>query len=107
MPGKPPAAESPELFYKSVFDEADLLAALRIEGIDEEVAALRIELRRIAGANPKDVELLLKATTLVVRAVAQRYRMSPQSKRAFAEAAATVVEQLAGQLFPDRMESEV
>ena len=106
MTGKRPSAEAPELFYGSVLHEAELLAALRIDGVDEEIAALRIKLRH-ALAEGGDQALMERFVALIVRAVATRYRISPKSKRELAETVATLFEQVAGQLLPDPMESEV
>lgn len=107
MSDRASSAAQPELFYASVLDEAELLAAMRVDGIDEEIAALRIKLRTALGASAGDLALMEKFIALIVRGVATRYRISPKSKRELAETMATLVEQVAGQFFPDRMNSEV
>lgn len=100
------AVEERQLFYGSVLDEADLVAALRIEGIDEEVAALRLELRRLLGDDERDGARVLKVAEVLVRAVSQRHRMSPHDA-ADLENAIAAIEPVVRALMADPMEREV
>lgn len=68
--------ESTPLFYEHVVDVAELRKALAVEGFDEEIAIVRIKLREHVDARPEDLPLMLKCMSLIVRAVAARYRMS-------------------------------
>ena len=72
-------------FYRSVVDQAELTSALEIEGIDEELAILRIQLKKLLKERPEDLPLLLKGLELLARTVSARYRMSPKSTEAFAQ----------------------
>ena len=90
-------AESARLFYDRVVEEAELRDALAVEGLDQEVALLRIKLRDHVTAHPEDLALMLKSVTLIVRAVAARYRMSPKRTADFADALVATLDALGDQ----------
>jgi hypothetical protein len=89
-------------FYSSVIDAAELISALEIEGIDEELAVLRIQLRKLIKERPEDLPLLLKGMELIARTVAARYRMSPKSKEDFAQSLGDTLMHFTGQFLPER-----
>lgn len=75
-------------FYEGVLDratKAELLAAGRAEGLDDEIALLRILVRRELAANPDDSKLVFQGITLLVRAVTARYRLSPADASALTD----------------------
>lgn len=91
-------------FYAGVLDRAErarLDDAASIEGLDDEVALLRVRLRRALEERPEDYALMLKGIALLVRAVAARYRLSPKSRRDLADSLAATIEHLGAALFPD------
>lgn len=97
-PASAPASGEPvRLFYDRVVDEAELREALDLQGLDQELALLRLKLRDHLDANPKDLALLLKSVESIVRAVSARYRMSPKRTDDLANAASAVVDALANQ----------
>ena len=75
----------PQNFYQSALDAAeqeDLERAAAAEGLDDEVALLRVLVRRELRERPEDLRLALQGLTLLVRAVAARYRLSPADQEA-------------------------
>ncbi len=67
-------------FYHGAVDQAerlDLERAQEIEGLDDEIALMRVRLKRAVEERPKDVQLLMKGLGILVRAVGARYRLSP------------------------------
>ncbi len=89
-------------FYASALDAAeriDLDAASEVEGLDEEIALLRMKLREALGKRPDDLALMLRGIDLLVKAVSARYRLSPESGETLGEKMAAVVQSL-GELFP-------
>ena len=92
---------SRENFYASVLDEADLIEAAKVEGVDDELAALRVRLKNMLKERPEDYELMLKGAQLIVRAAGARYRMSAQSKDELGSAIAGVIRGVGVQLFPE------
>lgn len=85
-------------FYASVFDEAELLAAMQVDGVDGELAALRLRLRDLLSERPDDYALMLKSVREIARTAADRYRMSAKSKSDLADSLVDVIERL-GQQF--------
>jgi hypothetical protein len=91
------------LFYAGpTIDEATLLRAMRVEGIDEEIGALRARLKDVIDRQPDAVAQMLRGMELLVRAVAARYRMSPKSRDEFADAVSDVLTRLGEQIAPER-----
>ena len=70
-------------FYADVLSEAErarLEAAREMEGIDEEVAILRIMLRDQIMRNPDKAEKLFKGMNMLMKAVSTQYKLSPKSQ---------------------------
>jgi RNase P protein component len=101
---KPPSGRAAARnFYRHAVDEAeraDLDRAGEIEGLDDEIALLRLRLRRALQEHPQDVQLLTKGMEILVRAVATRYRLSAKSKRDLADNLAATLNSLGDQLLP-------
>jgi hypothetical protein len=93
---EPPVSD----FYTGVFGHAELLAAARIEGIDEELAVLRLRLREQWKQEPPDMALALKAMEILIRALGVRHRISRKRLDVLNEAVATVMQTLASQIHP-------
>ncbi|HEY7269687.1 MAG TPA: hypothetical protein VH951_07660 [Dehalococcoidia bacterium] len=67
---------SPRSFYEEALSEAeraDLPRAHAVEGIDEEIAALRLRLKTALLDRPSNFDLMLKGVGLLVRAVVAKY----------------------------------
>jgi hypothetical protein len=65
-------------FYEEVLDAAETAAfvdALEVEGVDGEVAVLRVRLRRVLAEAPEDAKMLESFAKLVLRAVETRRRL--------------------------------
>ncbi len=91
-------------FYASVLDRAQQLqleAAADVDGLDDEVALLRLKLRQAVEERPEDLPLMLKGIEMLVRAVAVRYRLSPKARKDLADNLAATLEQFGRLLFPD------
>jgi len=88
-------------FYRSVLDEAELMAALEVEGVDDELAALRVQLKAMLQERPEDFELMLKGVQMIVRAAGTRYRIGAKSKEDLGAALAAVVAGVGVQLFAE------
>jgi hypothetical protein len=80
------------LFYADVLTAAeamDLPAALRVEGIDGEIATLRLRLRKLLAERPEDMVLMLQAMSTLARMVTSKYRL-PASQDALRDALAGI-----------------
>ena len=85
-----------ESFYASALSEAeraDFDEARRVEGLDEEVALLRLRLREALGDEPQDFKLLQNGVRLLVQALLARHRLSPKQAENLSEAAANLLEE--------------
>ena len=90
-------------FYGGALDRAerlDLEQAQEIEGLDDEIALMRVRLKRAVEKHPEDVQLLVKGLDILVRAVGARYRLSPKSRKDLAENLAAALNSLGDQLLP-------
>jgi len=94
----------PQDFYASALSEAErvrLPRARRMEGLDEEIALLRVRLRRLLEERPEDTSLLLRLASLLVRAVAVRYRISPRAEEDLFRSVMGVLKGVGGVLYPE------
>ena len=99
-----PSTTEPKGFYEEVLTRGErvrLAKARRVEGVDEEIALLRTRISTLAQERPEQFELLLKAISLVIRAVAVKYKLSPQSEQDLAKSIANVVRDIGALVMPD------
>ena len=93
-----------DAFYASALSEAErvkLPRAQQMEGLDEEIALLRVRLGSLVAEQPENTELLLKGIGMLVRAVSAKYRLSPQAKENLADAISSVLKEIGGALWPE------
>jgi len=67
-------------FYAGALDEADrvrLSEAATVQGLDQEIALLRLRLHRVLSERPDDFALAVRAIELLVRAVSAAGKLSP------------------------------
>lgn len=98
-----PVRTAADNFYNDSLDEAeqlDLERAEGIEGLDDEIAVMRVRLKRAVEERPEDLQLLVKGLDILVRAVGARYRLSPKSKKDLTENLTAVLNSLGDQLLP-------
>lgn len=94
---------SPRTFYSDALTEAELLDladALQMEGVDEEIAVLRVRLKTAVHEHPEDLKLLLQGVNMLVRAVATQYRLSPKARKDLADKLGDLLNSLGDQLLP-------
>lgn len=85
-------------FYSKALDKAEELQledARGIDGLDEEIAILRIKLRTIIQSDPQNIELALAAANTIARLVRTRYNISKEQKRSLKDAIAKVLTEIA------------
>ncbi len=85
-------------FYARVFDEADKLDftdAAGIEGIDEEIALLRHEIKKaISGGDSRNLLLLIKAAGALEKLVRTRYQITAAQRSRLKQAMQNVVDEI-------------
>jgi hypothetical protein len=85
-------------FYSQVLNEAEKLEleeARSIDGIDEEIAILRVKLRELIVAEPERFDLHLKLAITIARLVTTRYNISKEQKKSLREAITKVLTEIA------------
>jgi hypothetical protein len=87
-----------QVFYGQALNEAERLEleeARGVEGIDEEIAILRVKLRDLMVAAPEKFDLHLKLATTIARLVSTRYSITKEQKKSLKEAIARVLTEIA------------
>jgi len=86
-------------FYSRVLDEAerlDLELAAGVNGIDDEIALLRVELKKaITGGDAKNLRLLVNATNALERLIRTRYQITKEQRKGLKEAITNVLRDIA------------
>jgi hypothetical protein len=71
-----------------------------LEGLDEEIAMLRVRLVTALRDHPDDLRLLTHGISILVRAVAAQYRLSPKARRDLSDHLSNLLNSLGDQLLP-------
>ena len=85
-------------FYSKVLDEAeqiDLELATGVEGIDNEIALLRVKIKSILVHDPDNVSLIMQATNILAGLVKVKYNISKKDKKGLKEAIGNVLKDIA------------
>ena len=94
----PGAPQRIRLFYDHLVGEAELREVLDLQGIDHEIALLRMRLREHLDEHPEDYELMLKSVESIVRAVVDALPHRRQARRRiWRSAMAAVLDAVGGQ----------
>jgi hypothetical protein len=98
MVKKNAAKSKRRVFYGQALSEAERLEleeAGGVEGIDEEIAILRVKLRELIVAAPEKFDLHLKLATTIARLVSTRYSITKEQKKSLKEAVTRVLTEIA------------
>ncbi|MFC1904035.1 hypothetical protein ACFLXJ_04730 [Chloroflexota bacterium] len=87
-------------FYEKVLDEVEQLdfeLAAGVNGIDDEIALLRVTIKSILGDgdDPKKIKLLVEATNALERLIRTRYKISKEQRKGLKEAIGNVLRDVA------------
>jgi hypothetical protein len=85
-------------FYSRAFSEADHLdfeLATGVEGLDDEIALLRIRIRTLLENEPENIKYIVQATNALVRLVRARYDISKEDRKGLKEAIGNVLREVA------------
>ena len=91
-------------FYAEALSEASrirLETAREMEGIDEEIALLRVKFRDLLAENPERIELVYKGMDMLMKAVTTRYKLSPKSKNDLNDSIVGVINGIGRELWPE------
>ena len=85
-------------FYGPALDETTQLVleeACGVDGLDQEIAVLRLKLRDLLEDSPEECELHLKVANTIASLVKIRYSISKEQKKSLREAITRVLTELA------------
>jgi len=85
-------------FYSKVLDEAEKLeleAAQSIDGIDDEIALLRVKIHSLVDKDPDNIKLIMEATNTLARLLRTKYNLDKAQQRGVKEAIGNVIKDLA------------
>lgn len=85
-------------FYAQALSEAEKLLleeARGVEGLDEEIAMLRVKLRELIQNDPDQLDLHLKVTNTIARLVGIHYDISKEQRKSLREAITRVLTEIA------------
>ena len=89
---------SKSAFYSRVLDEAeklDLEAAAGVDGIDDEIALLRVKIKSVLEKDPENIKLIMQATNTLAGLVKTKYRISKEQRQGLKEAIGNVLKDIA------------
>jgi len=85
-------------FYSRILNEAEQLdfeLATGVEGIDDEIALLRVKIKSLLANDPENIKLIMQATNTLARLVRTRYNISREDKKGLKEAIGNVLKEVA------------
>ncbi|MFU8796138.1 MAG: hypothetical protein ACNA7X_02425 [Dehalococcoidia bacterium] len=89
---------SPRGFYNCALNEAErvgLEEAFDVEGLDDEIALLRVRLRTVLEAQPERTDLHFEAANIIARLVKTRYQITREERKSVKGAVQKVLTELA------------
>lgn len=92
------AQRSRPAFYSRALDEAEQLEleeAAELSGLDDEIAVLRVMLKRLIEEYPDEIRLQMEAANTLARLVRTRYHITKEQKKSLKEAIQNVLTEIA------------
>ncbi len=85
-------------FYSRVLDEAERLdfeLASGVNGIDDEIALLRVKIKSILEKDPENIKLIMQATNTLAGLVKTSYNITKEQRKGLKEAIGNVLREVA------------
>lgn len=85
-------------FYSRVLtreEKEDMERAVNLEGLDEEIALLRVKIKSVAEHDPENIALLAEALGTLYRLLQAKQRLSKEDKKGLKEAIGNVLKEIA------------
>lgn len=95
---EPQTGEKTEQFYANALDENEKLdyqTAGRIEGIDNEIALLRVKIKTLLSGDSPDIRLAVAMAGTLAKLVKVRDSMTPKEQKGLKEAVGNVLRDVA------------
>lgn len=90
--------DSKRSYYTRVLDEAEKLdfeLAAGIDGIDDEIALLRVKIKSVLERDPENIKLIMQATNTLAGLVKTRYNITGRQRKGLREAIGNVLRDVA------------
>lgn len=85
-------------FYSRILsaeERRDLELAVEVEGLDEEIALLRVKIKSIASNDPDNIKVLTVAINTLSRLLVTKYKLKKDDKHGIKEAIGNVLKDIA------------
>ncbi len=85
-------------FYARVLSEAerqDFEQATAVEGIDDEIALLRVRIKSVVANDPDNIKLIMQATGILARLLRTKHNIGKKDKQGLKEAIGNVLKDIA------------
>ena len=85
-------------FYSKVLDETekiDFELAAGVNGIDDEIALLRVKIKSILSHDPENIKLIMQATNTLAGLVKTSYKITREQRKGLKEAIGNVLKEIA------------
>ena len=85
-------------FYSRMLDEReqrDFKMASNVNGVDDEIALLRVKIKSVLLHDPENIKLIMRATNTLERLIRTRYNISRDQKPGLKEAIGNVLKDVA------------
>ena len=96
--------DKPGDLYEEALSQAEkvrLSQAKQVQGLDEEIALLRVRLNRLAEERPENLELPIKGMGMLIRAVSTKYKLSNKSEEDLYQSLLGVLRGVGNVLLPE------
>ena len=84
-------------FYSKVMDEAekaDFELAMEVDGIDEEIALLRVKIKSLVQYDPHNIRFIMQAIDSIGRLIRTRFSISKNDKKGLMDAIGNVLKDI-------------
>src|SRR4030042_739096 len=85
-------------FYSAILNDPEqalLQHAADLQGLDEEIAVLRVKLREVIIKHPENVQLAFEGASTLARLVRTRYSITKEQKKSLRDAITKVMTEIA------------
>ncbi len=85
-------------FYTKVLNEAEQLdfeLATGVDGLDDEIALLRVKIKSLLTNDPENIKQLMDAANTLVRLIQTKYKITKEQKQGLKEAIENVLKDIA------------
>jgi hypothetical protein len=85
-------------FYSKVLDEEqqrEYTQATEVEGLDSEIALLRVKIKSLVARDPENIDLITQVTNALARLIVTKYNINKTDKQGLREAIGNVLKDVA------------